>query len=285
MPELPEVETVVRQLNKIVVGKKLVDKKLWRKDIRFPLPEKMFDKIIEGENKLLRIHRRAKFILLEFADYLIISHLGMTGAWSTHQGSLSQYSPKKHDHLAFGFIDAKAKTKAQELWLIYNDPRRFGFVHAIRKQDLSAYFSDYGFEPLDMTEAQIDELYKSAQKSKSPVKSFIMNQKNIVGVGNIYACEALFLAGIDPFKLAFKIKKTSFVKLIHEIKNNLSQAILKGGSSIKNYRNANGEEGDFQKSHLVYGKEKTKCSRCKSGLILRKVQAGRSTFFCNACQS
>ena len=285
MPELPEVETVVRQLGQVVVGKKLVDKKLWRKDVRFPIPEKMFKRIIESDNKLVQIHRRAKFILLEFADYLIISHLGMTGAWSTHKGLLSQYSPKKHDHLAFGFADEKAKTKGQQLWLIYNDPRRFGFVHAIRKQDLSSYFSDYGFEPLDMSDLQIEELYQMSKKSKSPVKSFIMNQKNIVGVGNIYACEALFLAGIDPFKLAFKIKKTSFLKLITEIKKNLSQAILKGGSSIKNYRNANGEEGDFQKSHLVYGKEKTRCPRCKAGLIVRKVQAGRSTFFCNACQS
>ncbi|AZZ36696.1 hypothetical protein CIK05_07805 [Bdellovibrio sp. qaytius] len=285
MPELPEVEIVVRQLNDIVVGKKLIDKKLWRKDIRFPLPEKIFQKIIEGENKLIDIHRRAKFIVIEFAEYLIISHLGMTGSWTTHQGLLSQYSPKKHDHLAFGFTDNKAKDKSKPLWLIYNDPRRFGFVHAIRKQDLKSYFSDYGVEPLEMNDQQIDELFTLAQKSKSPVKSFIMNQKNIVGVGNIYACEALFLAGIDPFKLTSKVKKTSFVKLISEIKKNLSQAILKGGSSIKNYRNVNDEAGSFQKSHLVYGKEKTKCPRCKSGLIVRKVQAGRSTFFCNACQS
>ena len=277
MPELPEVETVVRQLNEIVIGKKLVDKKLWRKDIRFPMPEKIFEKIIKGENKLLNIHRRAKFIVIEFADYLIISHLGMTGAWSAFKGSLSQYTPKKHDHLAFGF--------AGNMWLIYNDPRRFGFVHAIRKQDLGMYFKDYGFEPLDMDSKQIDELYQVAKKSKSPVKSFIMNQKNIVGVGNIYACEALFLAGINPFKLTSKIKKESFAKLVAEIKKNLSHAISKGGSSIKNYRNVNEEEGSFQKSHLVYGKEKTKCPRCKSGIIVRKVQAGRSTFFCNACQA
>lgn len=281
MPELPEVEIVVRQLKDKVNGKKLIDKKLWRKDIRFPLPEKTFDKIIHGKNKILKIQRRAKFIVIEFADYLIISHLGMTGAWITHKGSLSKYSPKKHDHLAFGFKDNKGK----ELWLIYNDPRRFGFVQAIRKQDLKPYFSDYGVEPLDMSDQDIDELFKVAQKSKSPVKSFIMNQKNIVGVGNIYACEALFLAGIDPFKMTSKIKKTSFIKLIAEIKKNLSKAILGGGSSIKNYRNVNEEAGSFQKFHLVYGKEKTTCPRCKVELIARKIQAGRSTFFCNACQS
>lgn len=280
MPELPEVEIVVRNLNDIVIGKKLIASHLWRKDIRFPLPEKIFQKIIQGENKLLNIHRRAKFIVIEFADYLIISHLGMTGAWSTHKGLLSQYSPKKHDHLAFGFSDKTHK----ELWLIYNDPRRFGFVHAIRKQDLASYFSDYGVEPLEMTDTQIDELFSLAKKSKSPVKSFIMNQKNIVGVGNIYACEALFLAEINPFKISSKVKKESFLKLITAIKKNLKQAISKGGSSIKNYRNVNEEAGNFQKSHLVYGKENHKCSRCKTGIVQRKVQAGRSTFFCNACQ-
>lgn len=280
MPELPEVEIVVRQLNDIVVGKKLIATQLWRKDIRFPIPEKIFQKIIQGENKLLNIHRRAKFILIEFADYLIISHLGMTGSWSPHRGLLSQYSPKKHDHLAFGFSDGRNK----ELWLIYNDPRRFGFVHAIRKQDLASYFSDYGIEPLTMTASEIDELYSLAKKSKSPVKSFIMNQKNIVGVGNIYACEALFLAEINPFKISSKVKKDSFLKLIAAIKKNLKQAISKGGSSIKNYRNVNSVEGSFQKSHLVYGKENRHCSRCKTGIIQRKNQAGRSTFFCNACQ-
>lgn len=280
MPELPEVEIVVRNLNDIVIGKKLIATKLWRKDIRFPLPAKIFQKVIEGKNKLLNIHRRAKFIVIEFADYLIISHLGMTGSWNTHKGVLSQYSPKKHDHLAFGFSDKKHK----ELWLIYNDPRRFGFVHAIRKQDFATYFSDYGVEPLEMTETQIEDLYKIAKHSKSPVKSFIMNQKNIVGVGNIYACEALFLAEINPFKISSKVKKESFLKLIAAIKKNLKQAISKGGSSIKNYRNVNEEEGSFQKSHLVYGKEKQKCSRCKTGIIQRKVQAGRSTFFCSACQ-
>ncbi|MES2803138.1 MAG: bifunctional DNA-formamidopyrimidine glycosylase/DNA-(apurinic or apyrimidinic site) lyase [Bdellovibrionota bacterium] len=283
MPELPEVEIVVRNLNEIVIGKKLIATKLWRKDIRFPLPDKIFQKVIEGQNKLLNIHRRAKFIVIEFADYLIISHLGMTGAWSAHKGLLSQYTPKKHDHLAFNFVD-DGKNKTTEMWLIYNDPRRFGFVHAIRKQDLATYFSDYGVEPLDLSDAQVDELYSLAKKSKSPVKSFIMNQKNIVGVGNIYACEALFLAAINPFKISSKIKKESFLKLIAAIKKNLKQAISKGGSSIKNYRNVNEEAGSFQKSHLVYGKEKQRCTRCKTGIIQRKVQAGRSTFFCNACQ-
>lgn len=281
MPELPEVEIVVRNLNEIVIGKKLIGTHLWRKDVRFPIPDKVLQKIVSGDNKLIDIHRRAKFIVIEFAEYLIISHLGMTGAWSTHKGVLSQYTPKKHDHLALGFEDGKGK----ELWLIYNDPRRFGFIHAIRKQDLKDYFADYGFEPLDMNEKQIEELYQAAKKSKSPLKSFIMNQKNIVGVGNIYACEALFLAELNPFKLSSKVKKESFFRLIQEIKKNLKAAITKGGSSIKNYRNVNDEEGSFQKSHLVYGKEKAKCPRCKRGTIVRKVQAGRSTFFCNACQS
>lgn len=276
MPELPEVTIVTENLKDIVDHKKLTAIKLWRKDVRFPIPEKTLQKIISGESKVLKIYRRAKFIVIEFAGFLIISHLGMTGAWSSFKGDLEKYTPKKHDHLALRF--------GQRLWLIYSDPRRFGFVHAITKHDFAHYFSSYGFEPLDMTAKDIEKLFLKAKKSKTPVKSFIMNQKNIVGVGNIYACEALFLAKISPFRWTSKIKKESFFRLISEIQKNLKQAILQGGSSIKNYRNVNEEEGDFQKSHQVYGKENQKCPRCKTGTIRRSVQAGRSTFFCSACQ-
>lgn len=279
MPELPEVEIIVCNLNDIVKpGQRLTDVKLWRKDIRYPIPAKLLQKIIDSPNsQILKIYRRAKFIVIEFADYFIISHLGMTGAWTSFKGKIDKYSAKKHDHLALGF--------SADLWLIYNDPRRFGFLHVIRKQEISKYFLKYGFEPLEMTPQNMTELFKVAQKSKSPVKSFIMNQKNLVGVGNIYACEALFLAGLSPFRLTSKIKKESFSKLILAIQDNLKQAISGGGSSIKNYKNVNEEKGSFQDSHLVYGKENQKCPRCQKGIIKRKVQAGRSTFFCNACQS
>jgi formamidopyrimidine-DNA glycosylase len=275
MPELPEVEIVVRNLKSKVEGHKLTGVHLWRKDIRFPIPEKTIKSIIVTDNKVLEIRRRAKFIVIEFAEHFIISHLGMTGSWSVHHGDHGKYAPQKHDHLGLQFNG--------NLWLIYNDPRRFGFVHALKKNDFAKYFDNYGFEPLEMKAAEIDELYSVAQKSKSPVKTFIMNQKNLVGVGNIYACEALFAAGISPLKETSKIKKESFLRLIEEIKSSLKKAILQGGSSIKNYRNVDLEEGSFQKSHLVYGKENQKCPCCKN-LIKRKVQAGRSTFFCSTCQ-
>ena len=279
MPELPEVEIVTRNLRDIVGTKKhLSAVKLWRKDIRYKIPEKELKKIIASKsNVVLDIHRRAKFIVIEFAEYLIISHLGMTGQWTAHLGDLKNYHAKKHDHLGLQFD--------KKLWLIYNDPRRFGFVHVIKKVDRAKYFKNYGVEPLEMRASDLENLYAEVKKSKAPLKSFIMNQKYLVGVGNIYACEALFLAGLNPFSSTNRTKKESFKKLIQVIQKNLKQAILQGGSSIKNYRNVNDEEGSFQKSHLVYNKENELCPRCHSQKIQRKVQAGRSTFFCSACQA
>lgn len=169
------------------------------------------------------------------------------------------------------------------LWLIYNDPRRFGFLHVVRHQDLSSYFQNYGFEPLQMKKSDDGALWSVISELNAPIKSVIMNQKYIVGVGNIYACEALFKEKINPFKPTKKIKKETFLKLLSHIKNILSAAISAGGSSIKNYRQVDLSEGNFQKKHLVYGREKQSCVVCKKP-IFRKMLAGRSTFYCSACQ-
>lgn len=279
MPELPEVEIVVANLAEVLTPHhkkiKFENFKLWRKDIRFPIPDRLFHEIIKSDSWVISVQRRAKFILIEFADYFIISHLGMTGSWSVFQGDLKAHQPLKHDHLALGFH--------QKLWLIYNDPRRFGFVQVVLKNDLGLYFSNYGLEPLSATQAELDQLFDTMSSSKAPVKSFLMNQKNIVGVGNIYACEALFDSGIDPFKPACRVKKPAFDLLIKSIQKKLKKAISLGGSSIQSYKNVKSEAGSFQNLHQVYGKEGKPCPKCKK-MILRKVQAGRSTFFCSACQ-
>jgi len=283
MPELPEVEIVCRHLSEKLFSQKhneplkLTQIKTWRKNLRYEIPKREIQRLIrltEG-NELLEIKRRAKFIQFEFKNTVLISHLGMTGRWSFYRGDIKNYDVQKHDHLALCFLS--------NVWLIYNDPRRFGFVELINKQDLPDYFENYGFEPLSMRHHDEVSLWEMISHLNSPIKSIIMNQKYLVGVGNIYACEALFKEKIDPFKLPKKIKKETFFKLLSQIKKILSDAILAGGSSIKNYRHVDLSEGNFQKMHLVYGRENQPCRICKNQ-VRRKILAGRSTFYCSACQ-
>ncbi len=278
MPELPEVETVCRSLNQKIfeISKtpKITNIYLWRKDLRFKIPavaiKKQFDQLILG------VHRRAKFIVIEFEDHFLISHLGMTGSWSYHNGDLKKYTVIKHDHIALEI--------SNKLWLIYNDPRRFGFLLSFDKEQKQNYFNNYGYEPLEMSDADCDQLFNQIKALKSPVKSVIMNQKYLVGVGNIYASEALFLARIKPTKPMNKLKKSEFEVLVSEVKGVLEKAIESGGSSIKNYRNLEGQSGDFQQQHWVYNKEGFVCQRCKVDIIKKVVIGGRSTFYCAACQ-
>ena len=279
MPELPEVETVCRSLNEKIfeVSKtpQLTNIHLWRKDLRFKIPAAQIKKLF-GQ-KILGIHRRAKFIVIELEDHFLISHLGMTGSWSYHAGDLKKYTVIKHDHVALEI--------SNKLWLIYNDPRRFGFLLNFDRKQKQNYFNNYGYEPLDMSDADCDQLLIQIKSLKAPVKSVIMNQKHIVGVGNIYASEALFLARIKPTKPMNKLKKNEFKILISEVKNVLQKAIKSGGSSIKNYRNLEGNAGGFQQQHWVYNKEGFLCQRCKIDVIKKVVIGGRSTFYCAACQN
>lgn len=278
MPELPEVETVCRNLNEKIfeVSKtpRLTNIHLWRKDLRFKIPQgdikKQFGQAIIG------IQRRAKFIVIEFVDHYLISHLGMTGSWSHHQGDLKTYHLIKHDHVALEI--------SNKLWLIYNDPRRFGFLLSFNQKQKQNYFKNYGQEPLEMSDTDYDQLYFKIKTLKAPVKSVIMNQKYLVGVGNIYASEALFLAGVKPTKPMNKLKKTDFLNLMHQVQNVLQKAIKAGGSSIKNYRNLDGKTGDFQQQHWVYNRDGALCLKCKTDVIKKVIIGGRSTFYCSTCQ-
>ncbi len=278
MPELPEVQTVCRNLNQKIfeVSKKpkLTNIHLWRKDLRFKIPQASIKK--QFGQSIIGIQRRAKFIVIELEDYFLISHLGMTGSWSYHNGDLQKYTVIKHDHVALEI--------SNKLWLIYNDPRRFGFLLNFDKKQKQNYFNNYGYEPLEISDAECDQLYNQIKTLKAPIKSVIMNQKYLVGVGNIYASEALFLAGIKPTKSMNKLKKTDFKNLVGEIKKVLKKAIESGGSSIKNYRNLDGQAGGFQHQHWVYNKEGFLCLLCKVDVIKKVVIGGRSTFYCAACQ-
>lgn len=274
MPELPEVETIKSGLETLIKINDPIEKlELYRPDLRFTIPKNL-ENILKG-SCVVGIERRAKYILFKLQQGVLLSHLGMTGSW--RNGGLK--SPLiKHDHckLVFG----------SGLCLIYNDPRRFGFLDWIPNGKLarSKWLKHLGPEPLDGETFNSDYLFEVAKKSNAPIKSFIMNQKMVVGVGNIYACEALFIAGIRPTKRASLLSRKKTNDLVSAIKQVLFQAIKQGGSSISDFKKVDGDRGYFQNSHKVYGKEFQPCGEC--GERIKKVTiAGRSSFYCPKCQT
>jgi formamidopyrimidine-DNA glycosylase len=222
MPELPEVETVCRNLNEIIAkNSKILAWQFWRKDLRFSLPIKQLETL--KSEKLRRIYRRAKYIVFEFDSSAMISHLGMTGQWSNYSGEFKKYDKKKHDHVGFEF--------SKNQWLIYNDPRRFGFIHFVKNADRPKYFFNVGLEPLDIN-TDLNSLNPTFKKLKTNIKAALMNQKYVVGVGNIYASEVLFRSKINPLKICSKVTLVQYEKLWTEVCAVLSEAINSGGSTI-----------------------------------------------------
>jgi formamidopyrimidine-DNA glycosylase len=278
MPELPEVETVCRNLNVIIPkNSKILNWTFWRKDLRFPIPIKKLENL--KSKKLSKIYRRAKYIIFEFENSLMISHLGMTGQWRLENTVMAKFQPQKHDHVAFEF--------QKNQWLIYNDPRRFGFIQWVLISDKLKYFHNTGLEPVDIT-VDLNDINPVFKKLKTNIKSALMNQKYVVGVGNIYASEALFRAGINPLKLCPKVTEAQYQKLWIQVRDILNQAIHSGGSTIKDYRNSNDESGQFQNLFLVYGKEGHICSVCRAKNLKTKISnikiSGRATYYCKTCQ-
>ena len=270
MPELPEVEIVTRNLNQIVKPfEKVVEIKFYRKNLRNIIPVKAIQKLAGMQIK--RIYRRAKFIIFEFAEGSIISHLGMTGYWRIEQLG---WIKKKHDHIS---IQLEANR-----FLVYNDVRRFGEFNYFLFNEVGLRFKNFGPEPLAV-ETDLEKLTANFRKLKTVIKVTLMNQKNIVGVGNIYASEALFLAKIKPTRKANRITEVEYTRLWSAVRLVLDKAILAGGSSIQNYQNSYGEKGSFQSQFAVYGKEKQACSICGDKIKIEKL-GGRSTFWCSSCQ-
>lgn len=267
MPELPEVENVVQSIAKDFEFPLVIKKfHFLRKDLRWTFPQKQL-RDLEGQ-PILKIHRRAKYILFTLESDTIISHLGMTGKWSTNPLNPDL---KKHDHLVIEFANNS---------LVYNDPRRFGFVQVVPHSKLDTYFSSVGVEPFN--ELSLDTL-NQIKKADRAIKTVLMDQKIVVGIGNIYASEALFRAKIKPQRKARLLSIAQIKQLYHFADEILLQAIASGGSSISNYVNAQQQKGTFQHSHLVYGRDGEPCTICGSK-ILRLVQTGRSTFWCKTCQ-
>ena len=293
MPELPEVETVRRGLEPVLAGQRIARLTQRRPDLRFPLPEKFAERLTG--HRVLALRRRAKYLVADFDnDETLIMHLGMSGRFTIQKPGESSGRPgqfahptgadAKHDHVVFR-TDAGAT-------VTYNDPRRFGFMVLTSTDAFEQHplIRDLGPEPLGNA-LSAASLALRARARKADLKAFLMDQRNIAGLGNIYVCEALFAAGLSPKRAASCLaRKTGqptdrLERLVPAIQQVLRQAIDAGGSSLRDYRQADGALGYFQHAFKVYGREGEPCLRADcSGTVRRIVQAGRSTFYCPSCQ-
>ena len=293
MPELPEVETVRLGLLPAMEGRRFVRVEQRRPDLRFPLPE-MFAERLEGR-RLVSLKRRAKYLIghVEGGD-LLAMHLGMTGRFDVAAGKkagrqLGEFTYEHgnnaaHDHVVFHMEGGMRVT--------YNDARRFGFMMLIpeAERETHALFRGLGVEPMG-TDLTPEYVAARAKGKKADLKAFLLDQRIVAGLGNIYVCEALYRTRLNPIKHASVLATKSGLptdharRLVPEIKAVLGAALQAGGSTLRDYRQADGALGYFQHSFQVYGREGEPCStpRCTSH-IKRRVQSGRSTFYCPTCQ-
>lgn len=275
MPELPEVETTKRGLAPMLEGKKIISVIKRRDKIRIPIPGD-FEKRIEGRT-VRQIVRRAKYLQL-FLDSgdVIICHLGMSGKFVIKKKDDEPFA--KHDHVIF-------ETEEGQL-AIYNDPRRFGLMTLCHEDELADHklFKHMAVEPLG-NEFNGDYLLDKIAKKNSAIKLALLDQKVVVGLGNIYVCEALNVAKISPFRKACELRAGEAEKLVPIIREILNRAIEAGGSSLKDFAGVDGDLGYFQHQFVTYGREGEACSdESCAGTIERINQGGRSTFYCPQCQ-
>ena len=286
MPELPEVEIVKQSLAKKIEQKKIKKVIIKNRNLRFKIPQK-FEELLQ--NKIIkRVTRFSKYLILNFSDgSFCLIHLGMSGTIHLiKKNNLNKFTnasfynspnlPKKHNHVEIQFQDLK---------VIYNDPRRFGFFKFINdKQELKDRFNHLGPEPF-FKNFNLKYLLMYFFNKKKDIKSFLLDQKFVSGIGNIYASEILFLCKINPTTYAMKLSKEDCKKVISYSKSVLNKAIKKGGSSIRDFKNISGETGNFRKEFKVYQRENQNCLRNKcTGKIKKIFISNRSTFFCNICQ-
>ena len=282
MPELPEVETVLRGLAPVLEGRTIVKAKVNRPDLRWPFPENMAGRI--SGQQISKLWRRSKYILVDLSSgESLLVHLGMSGRILISGDPLGTFvhdhpAAQKHDHVVFD-IDNGAR-------VTFNDPRRFGAMDLLSTDgaDHHPLLRDIGPEPLSnaFNETYLIERLKG---KKSAIKSVLLDQKIVAGLGNIYVCEALYRAGISPKRLAGKTAQKRLAALVPIIRQVLDEAINAGGSSLRDFRQADGELGYFQHSFNVYGREGLPCvtDGCDH-VVQRIVQSGRSSFYCKNCQ-
>ena len=286
MPELPEVEIVRQSLDKRTRQKKVKKVLVRNRNLRFKIPQN-FAKHIEGK-KIIKVKRFSKYLIICLSDksYCLL-HLGMSGTvhlLNKKKKNLvtntSFYSspqiPKKHNHVEIFFNDFK---------IVYNDPRRFGFFEFLVNENLlKKRFSHLGPEPFQK-EFNLDYVFSFFKGKKKSIKNFLLDQNFVSGIGNIYASEILYLSKIHPLKAAKKLNKSQCNELILNSKKILLNAIRKGGSTIRDFKNTRGNTGHFQKEFQVYGRNNLNCKRSGCfGKIYKINQSNRSTFLCKKCQ-
>ena len=286
MPELPEVEIVKQSLSKKIEQKRIKKVIIKNRNLRFKIPLK-FEKLLE-QKKIKKVTRFSKYLILNFNDNsFCLIHLGMSGTihlinkhiinkFTNTSFYNSPELPKKHNHVEIQFNDMS---------VIYNDPRRFGFFSFIdNPKELKKRFNHLGPEPFFLS-FNLKYLLNFFINKKKDIKSFLLDQKFVSGIGNIYASEILFLCKINPKTYAMKLSKNDCKKIIYYSKSVLKKAIEKGGSSIRDFKNTEGKNGSFQKEFKVYQRENQSCSRKNChGKIKKIFISNRSTFFCNICQ-
>jgi formamidopyrimidine-DNA glycosylase len=291
MPELPEVETVRRGLAPKMEGAKIERVELRRLDLRYPFGPDFVEQL-EGHT-ITSMGRRAKYLLVDIdSTMVLVMHLGMSGSFRLEQDgeavppTLPKGINEKHDHVVFHLQPASGKP----VRVIYNDPRRFGFMAILPRNSLNEHpwFAGMGIEPTGnaLNGAHLAEIFKG---KKAPLKAALLDQKMIAGLGNIYVCEALWRAGLAPTRKAMTLADKNgkrAERLASDIRCVIDEAIAAGGSSLRDHRQVDGSLGYFQHRFAVYGRENEPCLKegC-NGTISRISQSGRSTFYCNTCQS
>lgn len=272
MPELPEVETIRQKLIPHILNKKISHIQVRRFDLRIPLPQEVLNFV---NATVIRIHRRSKYLLIDGSHgQTLLIHLGMSGRLFFCDPELSF---DKHDHVCFDFSEKKH--------LRFRDPRRFGLITCCDSQHLNEHplLRHLGPEPLENS-FNHKWLYQMCQTSQAPIKNVVMNAKNVVGVGNIYACESLFLAKIHPQRPAKTLTPQDTKRLASAIKKVLEESVKMGGTTFRDFVDANQMPGLHQVNLTVYGCENRPCKKCDTK-IKRIILAGRSSFFCPTCQS
>jgi len=282
MPELPEVETVRTGLAPVMEGQVIARATVNRPDLRWPFPERMVERLTGA--RIERLRRRSKYILadLDRGETLLI-HLGMSGRMTVSGDPLGRFvrdhpPVEKHDHVVFDMAGGARIT--------FNDPRRFGAMDLMATLEAESHplLAVLGPEPLGNA---FNEAYFTAavKPRRTPIKTALLDQHLVAGLGNIYVCEALFRAGIAPARRADRIAQPRLAALVPIIRDVLTEAIAAGGSSLKDYRQADGELGYFQHNFDVYGREGETCRTPGCGAAIRRiVQSGRSSFYCPQCQ-
>jgi formamidopyrimidine-DNA glycosylase len=274
LPELPEVETIVRDLRPELIGRRFVSASLSHNDVLRGVSRKRLLAELKGK-RVTDMFRRAKHAVLDLGTHRLVIQPGMTGALLVHPTRPSS-AESRYNVLTIRMDDGR--------YLVYQDVRRLGTILLLNARQWQRYDHALGPEPLDPAYRAAD-FATGLRKSRQAIKKVLMDQKYLAGVGNIYANEALFAAGIDPSKPASKVSSASYDTLYTELRRILEIAIASQGTTIRDYRTGTGEQGNFQLELLVYGRENQPCTRCGTRLVGTHDIDARITVFCYRCQT